>query len=71
MKIKSKLSLVKLPKPKRYELEFGDKDIEEAKAGGYSDALIKLLRIAADDECVFLRLDSDGTEYDTYESFDW
>lgn len=41
------------------------------RAGGYSDHLIRLLKIAGNAGCTFLRLDADGTRYTTLPQFDW
>lgn len=49
----------------------------EAESGGFqsefrfSDHLMNLLRLGAKNDCAYINIDSDGTEYDELERVDW
>jgi len=51
--------------------EYINEAFADARKVGYSEALLTLIRVAAENDCRFLLLDRDGQEYEQFESFDW
>jgi len=52
------------------QMDIGD-NLRAAKAFGFSDAFVNLLKIASENGCKFIALDCDGMRYKDLPAFEW
>ena len=48
-----------------------DGDLQQMKHDGYSDAFIRLMKMAAEHNCWWINLDSDGEDVEGLEQIEW